>query len=317
MMASTNVRRITAGLKPCATYMALAGALACGATAAAQTTPSAPASPAEVSRASRDTWTPLMDVLKAQRTPVTDAQLQRLAQLPLEALWGVLQRKQYQHCFADGFQLTQPRAKLVGRALTMRYLPVRPDLMEGVRTLAKEGDWDYQFNVRAGEDARPGDVVVVEAGGMVNRAAFLGDVTALGMKVAGVKGIIVDGGIRDLSELLPWEDLPIYYRGAHASAMSDQVGVDWNAPVRIGPITVLPGDVIVADVSGVLAFPPQLAQEVIAGAEETVYTENFKREMMRSGKYRARDVYPRLSPELEQRFEEWKKTHPKEGVMPN
>ncbi|HXE79633.1 MAG TPA: hypothetical protein VNK41_02700 [Vicinamibacterales bacterium] len=285
----------------------------------AQTAATAPANAktVQVDRASRDTWTPLMDVLKDRRTPVTDAQLKRLAELPIEAIWGVLQRRQYQHCFAGGFQLTQPQAKLVGRALTMRYLPVRPDLMDGVRTLAQEGDWDYQYNVRAGEDARPGDVVVVEAGGMVNRSTFLGDVTALGMKTAGVRGVVVDGGIRDLSELLPWKDFPIYYRGAHASAMADQVGVEWNVPVRIGPITVLPGDVIVADVSGVLAFPPELASEVIADAEDIVYSENFKREMMRSGKYRARDIYPRLSPELEQQYEEWKKTHPKEGVMPN
>lgn len=48
-----------------------------------------------------------------------------------------------------------------------------------------------------------------------------------------------------------------------------------------------------------------------------VYTENFKREMMRSRKYRARDIYPRLSPELEKVFEEWKKTHPIAGVKPN
>ena len=63
--------------------------------------------------------------------------------------------------------------------------------------------------------------------------------------------------------------------------------------------------------------PPQLVAEVISSAEDTVYTENFKREMMRSKKYRARDVYPSLSPQLQKLFEEWKKTHPKEGVKPN
>jgi hypothetical protein len=49
----------------------------------------------------------------------------------------------------------------------------------------------------------------------------------------------------------------------------------------------------------------------------TVYVENFKREMMRSKKYRARDIYPNLSPELQKVFEEWQKTHKKEGVKPN
>ena len=60
-----------------------------------------------------------------------------------------------------------------------------------------------------------------------------------------------------------------------------------------------------------------LLLDVIAAAEETVYTENFKREMMATKKYRSRDIYPSLSPELARLFEEWKKTHPKQGVKPN
>jgi regulator of RNase E activity RraA len=232
-------------------------------------------------------------------------------------VWAALQGRQYVRTFEGNFLLTVPNAKLVGRAVTMRYLPVRPDLMDAVRTLAREGDWDYQYNVRAGEDLKKGDVVVVELGGMVDRATFLGDVTGLGMKTAGALGVIVDGGIRDLSEFATMKDFPIFYRGAHASAMADQVGVQWNGPIRLGGITVLPGDIIVADAEGVQLVPPSLVADVIREAEDTVYTENFKREMMAAKKYRARDIYPRLSPELEKLFEEWKKTHKKEGVKPN
>lgn len=276
-----------------------------------------PADAQQVNRASRDTWTPVMEMLKAERPAVTDAQLQRLRDLPLEAAWGALQGRRYVRSFEGGFQITVPNPKLVGRAVTMRYLPVRPDLMQAVQALAKEGDWDYQYNVRAGEDVKPGDVVVVELGGMVDRATFLGDVTGIGMEMAGALGVIVDGGIRDLSEFIPMKNFPIFYRGAHASAMADQVGVQWNGPIRLGGITVLPGDIVVADAEGVLVVPPQLVADVIKDAENTVYTENFKREMMRSRKYRARDIYPSLSKELEKAFEEWKKTHPKEGVKPN
>lgn len=273
---------------------------------------------AQVNRAARDTWTPVMDVLTPTRhMTVTDAQLQRLRELPIEAVWGALQGRRYVRTFEGGFQVTVPNPKLVGRAVTMRYLPVRPDLMEAVQTLAKEGNWDYQYNVRAGEDLKAGDVVVVELGGMVDRATFLGDVTGLGMRAAGALGVIVDGGIRDLTEFIPMKDFPIFYRGAHASAMADQVGVAWNGPIRLGGITVLPGDIIVADAEGVQVVPPQLVADVISAAEDTVYTENFKREMMASRKYRARDIYPRLSPELQKLFEEWKKTHKKEGVKPN
>src|SRR5688572_29922057 len=167
-----------------------------------------------------------MDVLKRSRSvEVSEAQLQRLRELPLEAIWGALQGKGFVRSFDGGFQYTVSNPIIVGRAVTMRYLPVRPDLMEAVQTLAKEGDWDYQYNVRAGEDLKRGDVVVVELAGMVDRATFLGDVTGLGMETAGATGVIVDGGIRDLTEFKAMPKLPILYRGAHASAMADQVGV--------------------------------------------------------------------------------------------
>lgn len=261
-------------------------------------------------RAQRDTWTPLMDVLKKDRPRVTDEQLARIAKYPIEALWNGVQNQGYTQNFANHFRLTQPGTKLVGRALTMRYLPLRPDIDAATKQIAKEGDWDFQYNVRAGEDANPGDVIVVELGGAVDRATFLGDVTGIGMKQRGVRGVVVDGGIRDLNEFLVMKDFPIYYVNAHASAMADQVGVEWNAPIRVGHVAVLPGDVVVGDEEGVLFFPPQITEDVLKSAALTVNTENFKREMMRSGKYRSRDVYPKLSPELEKRYQEWVKTHP-------
>ncbi len=263
------------------------------------------------SRASRNTYTPVMDVLGPTRTRVTDEQLRRLKAVPIEAVWGAIQNKHYNQCFVNHLKLTQPGQKLVGRALTMRYLPVRPDLMDAIHTLAKEGDWDFQYNVRAGEETRPGDVLVVELGGAVDKATFMGDVTGLGIKSRGAAGVVIDGGLRDLNEFLPWKDFPVYYGGAHASAMADQVGVEWNVPVRIGSVTVLPGDVVIGDESGLLFFPPQLADEAIKQAEDTVYIEDFKRELMRGTKYRSKDIYPKLGPAAEKEFEEWKKTHPR------
>lgn len=258
-------------------------------------------------RAQRDTWTPLMDVLKEKRPRVTDEQLERLKKVSIENVWGGIQGKGYRHCFVTHLKQTQPGVKMVGRALTMRYLPQRPDLDEGVRQLAREGDWDPAFNVRGGEDAKSGDVVVVELGGMIDRATFMGTMTGLGMKLRGVRGIVVDGGIRDLNEFLTWKDFPIYYAGAHASAMADQIGVEWNVPIRVGSVTVLPGDVVIGDEEGLLFFPPQLAEDALKAAEAQNLVEDFKAEMMKSGKYRTRDIYPRLSPELEKAFEEWKK----------
>ena len=62
------------------------------------------AKPVQVNRAARDTWTPVMDVLKASRAAtVTEAQLQRLRELPLEAVWGALQNKKHVRSFEGDF----------------------------------------------------------------------------------------------------------------------------------------------------------------------------------------------------------------------
>src|SRR5262245_33362197 len=90
-------------------------------------------------RSQRDTWTPLMDVLKDKRHRVTDEQLAKMKPLPVEAMWGAVQSKGYRFCFVNHLKLTQPGVKMVGRGLTMSYLHVLPDLDEGVRHLAQDG----------------------------------------------------------------------------------------------------------------------------------------------------------------------------------
>jgi 4-hydroxy-4-methyl-2-oxoglutarate aldolase len=262
-------------------------------------------------RAQNNTYSPLLDVMAAKRTRVTDEQLAKLKTMQIENLWSAVQNKGYKHCFINHLKLTTPGLQTAGRALTMRYLPVRPDLEEGVQQLAKEGNWDYRFNTRAGEDANAGDIVVVELGGMVDRATFMGTMTGLAIKLRKTNGILVDGGIRDLSGFKEFKDFPVFYAGAHASAMADQVGVEWNTPVRIGQVTVLPGDVIVGDEEGVLVFPPQITEDVIKAAEAQTLIEEFKAEKMNEGKHPTRDIYPKLSPVLEKEFEVWKKNRAK------
>ena len=86
---------------------------------------------------------------------------------------------------------TRPNERLVGRALTIRYLPRRPDLVEAMQTLAREGDWPVAYNVRAGEEARPGDVLVVDLGGGIADGIFFGDISALAAQVNGARGAVL------------------------------------------------------------------------------------------------------------------------------
>jgi regulator of RNase E activity RraA len=287
----------------------LAAALGCGARLVVTAAPPAgDVAPDAKLRANRDTYHPALDVLKAKAVRLTDEQMQKLKGFPLEAVWGAVQQLGYTNAHASGLRSTRPDEPLVGRALTIRYLPRRPDLVEAMQTLAKEGDWPLAYNVRAGEEAKPGDVLVVDLGGGIADGIFFGDVSALAAQVNGARGAVLYGSTRDLTELKAMAGFPVLAVGFDPRPAT-QIGVDWNVPVRVGGATVLPGDAVVADEEAVVFFPASIADEVIARAARVVEQENYERDLVRRKQHRFRDVYP-LSPELRKKFEEEKKGKP-------
>ncbi len=253
-------------------------------------------------RANRTSYSAIMEVVREANTQgtVSDADLERLRGMQLEDIWRSL--GDYQANYVRGFRSTQPGQRIAGRALTMRFLPPRPDLVAAANTLAAEGDWDRRYYARASEEARPNDVVVAELGGADGHVLF-GGMGALGIKLRGVTGVVIDGGSRDLAELVgdQFADFPVFARFFDVTTTS-WLGVEWNTPVRIGATTVLPGDVVVADETGMLFFPPALVPEVLRAAEEQAAVEDHERDLLRSGEHRFRDVYP-LSPELRREYE--------------
>jgi regulator of RNase E activity RraA len=253
-------------------------------------------------RARRDTYHPVVDVLEAKTARLTDAQMQKLAGFPLEAVWQAVQALGYTNAHCSGLRSTRPGEKLVGRALTIRYLPRRPDLVDAMQALAKEGDWPVAYNVRAGEEAQPGDVLVVDLGGGIPDGIFFGDISALAAQVKGARGAVLYGSSRDLTELREMAGFPVLAVGFDPRPAT-QIGVDWNVPVRVGGATVLPGDAVVADDEAVVFFPASIADQVIERATRTVEQESFERGLVRRNQHRFRDVYP-LNPELRKKLED-------------
>lgn len=252
---------------------------------------------------------PVMQTLAGERPQVADSLLEKLKKVHIENAWAVLMKHGYKHQFVGGFIVSQPDVVLVGRAVTLRYLPIRPDLEKALATIAQKTDHSPVFNVRAAEEGRPGEVIVVEEGGMVKEATFMGDVTATGIRARGAAGVIIDGGMRDWDVLRLWKDFPIYTRGVDTTAQAAQIGVDWNVPIRLGEVTVLPGDIILGTAEGVIVIPPQWVEEVVKENDTIEAREDFERLQMREGKYRARDIYP-MNQELEKLFQEWLKKRP-------
>ncbi len=258
-------------------------------------------------RTNRTSYSAVMDVLTPERPEVTDAQLEELATYQIENIWSGV--GEYQENYVRGFLHTQGGQRIVGRALTMRALPHRPDLARAVDLLAAEGNWDRRAYVRAGEEGRPGDIVVAERGGG-DGDVFFGDVTALGMKLRGIKGVIIDGATRDQDELDSdmFEGFPVFARFFDPRG-PEWLDTEWNVPIRVGRATVLPGDVVVAEAEAVLFFPPEIVPQVLEAARARQHVEDYERDLMKSKQYRVRDVYP-MSPTLREEYEQKRRQTP-------
>jgi 5-oxopent-3-ene-1,2,5-tricarboxylate decarboxylase/2-hydroxyhepta-2,4-diene-1,7-dioate isomerase len=233
----------------------------------------------------------VVETLRPRRTPVTDEQLAIIRTLPLEAVYTAVVEHGHTNCYHCGFKSTRPSERMAGRAVTLRFLPKRPDLDEAMAALARQDGFAQAFYVRAAEEAKPGDVLVVDAGGDVHTGGFFGDVTALGASLAGAKGVVIYGSTRDYAELAQMEGFPVLAQGFDPIG-STQSGVDWNVPVRIGNATVLPGDVVLADSYAAIFFPPEIAGTVIARAKEIDAEEAYCRELVRRGDRPFREIYP-------------------------
>lgn len=119
--------------------------------------------------------------------------------------------------------------------------------------------------------AEPGDVIVVDAGGDLTNA-IIGEIMLNIAIRRGVAGFVIDGCIRD-SDALAKASLPVFARGAsHRGPYKDGPG-EINVPVMVGGQPVMPGDIVLGDVDGVLAVPRAQAAAVAKQAQAQLKRE--------------------------------------------
>ena len=148
--------------------------------------------------------------------------------------------------------------KFVGPAFTVKYVPIG---------LVKTGAGDYI------DEANEGDVIVIDNGGRTYCTAW-GDIlttVAVNKKLAGT---VIDGVCRDVDNIREM-GYPMFTRGHFMVTGKDRIVMEsYNKPVEICDIKVNPGDLIMADQSGVLVIPREKADEVLALAEQISEAEN-------------------------------------------
>jgi regulator of RNase E activity RraA len=236
----------------------------------------------------------------AERLSATDRELfGKLTQVGLEAAWSAVTNEGFPQCFINELTPLNTDRRMVGRARTVRYLPNRKDLREKIYAAGP------QLNYRSAEEAQPGDVLVFDAGGET-RSTISGAMVTTRFVVRGGSGIVVDGCMRDVPDL---QAMPIslYMRRGHASSVSPiLMSVDYQVPVRIGSVTVTPGDYLIGENHGILVIPASIVERVLEKAMEHDEQEAFQRRLLLGGAS-IYGVYPNLNPENKRKFEEYKK----------
>ena len=208
----------------------------------------------------------------------------------------------------NGFQVLHPGRKLVGRAFTVQFMPVRPDLEAVVNTNAKALGAGRMNNQVAIDMLQPGDVLVVDLFGMDENGTIVGDnLFYYMMKGARAAGLVVDGAIRDLEGIRNMA-MPAYFRTAHPTAIGNVMLTGINVPVRIGRTTVMPGDLVFGDVEGVYFIPPALVEPVLDNADVIHVHDEWTRRKFDEGKYKSREIYGSPSdPTLKAEYEAYLK----------
>ena len=236
--------------------------------------------------------------------PVPQATLDLLKRVGTPTLSGQLTKMGFRNHYMMGVQplAVQPGQRMVGRARTLRFIPLREDLVETQAETRNETATAAPHR-NALEDIGPDEVLVIDAGGNLE-AAVVGDNFTRRVKQRGGTGIVIDGVLRDLS-VIRTVGLPVFAKGMHGSGINRAlISVDRDEPVRCGEIPVIAGDVIVGDEDGVVAIPPHVAPQVAEEAFDHEEDEIWIRMKLAEG-FSLHEVYP-PNKEKQEELDTWK-----------
>ena len=152
---------------------------------------------------------------------------------------------------------------------------------------------------------KPGDVLVVDLFGKIRYGTIIGDNLATAIYSKSHNGLIVNGAIRDVTGIQEIPGFQVYTRGVDPSALENVMLTGINVPIRIGDVTVMPGDIAIGDPEGVTFVPPQLAEKLADETEMDHLIDEWGHMMLREGKYTPGQIDAKWTPKMVEEFNAW------------
>ncbi len=216
------------------------------------------------------------------RPKVSDAHLDRLKKVTIEEAWEFLKAKGYENQFENfsstvenGWVIIHPEQEMIGRVLTAQYMPMRFDYDDYLQETGKKQNISRVNNNLPVTSLSEGDVYVADAYGKIADGTLMGDAVGGTVFRNSKRGVILNGSVRKLDALAEIEGFNAWIRGFDPSSITGMVCAYVNGPIRIGRVTVLPGDVVIARRSGVIFIPPHFVVELLLSVEIPALRNTF------------------------------------------
>ena len=248
------------------------------------------------------------------RPKVPDLVLERLLNCTLEQIWGYLANKGYRNQVEKNWVILKPGETMTGRVVTAQFMPTRPDLDSLVRAQGKAEGRSQRggINIWPIDILTKGDVYVADGYGKVKDGTLIG--SSLGNAIYGKtgKGVIFYGSIRDMQELKDTKGFNAWVKGHDPSYIKDMTPTSINAPIRVGDVTVFPGDVVFANEYGVVFVPAHLVEGLVSASEMTALRDEFERVLLQQSKYPSGEIHGDWSDKIKGEFRAWVAKYPKQ-----
>jgi regulator of RNase E activity RraA len=246
------------------------------------------------------------------RPKISDELIARARKIGIEEAWQVLYNEGYKNQFEGNWKMVHDNVPVVGRAVTAKYSPTRPDIEALIKERGKKEGRTGNTNAWPIQVLQKGDVYVAEAFGKIAQGTLIGDNLGASIFNKTGNGVIFDGAARDLSGLSQLNGFNAYVRDFHPSFLEEVVLIGLNSPIRIGAAIVMPGDLVLSEREGVLFIPAHLAEKVVATAEFIAVRDRFSKDVLKSGTYNAGQIDSQWTEDIKTAFLRWISSHPNE-----
>ncbi len=259
-------------------------------------------SPSDVAYYS-NTWTG--DRLDDGRPNVSDDLLNRLKRLKLEDVWQYLNERGYTNQFESGWRILHEDKPMVGRALTVQFMPSRPDIQGKLFSEGQQIGHVGPMNSWPIDQLQSGDIYVADGFSKIAQGTLIGEKLGNSIFARSQNGVVFDASVRDVESLEKIDGFNAFVRDYDPTFLKDVMLTGVNVPIRIGKVTVMPGDIIYARKMGVVFIPPHMLEELVVTSEIVDLRDEFALERVRARIYTAGQVDTRWTPEIEDDFIQW------------